>query len=97
MAGQVMVMGTVHGPEPVMVPRVAVVQVPAVTLVLVEVGAVHPAGTEIVASEPDGNALLGPVKLNVRVSPVLLTPTLVGETVIVPDPLAASGARISAT
>ena len=97
MAGQVIVMGTVHGPEPVIVPSVAVLQVPAVTLVLVEVGAVHPLGTVIVASEPDANGLLGPVKLNVRVFVVLLATTLVGETVIVPDPLAAGGARISAT
>ena len=84
--------------EPLMVPRLTPLQpVPAVALVLVEVGAVHPLGTVIVASEPDAKRLLGAVKLNVRVSPVLPAPTLVGETVIVPDPLAAVGARISAT
>ena len=88
-------MGTVHGPEPVIVPSVAVVQVPAVTLVLVEVGAVHPAGTVIVASEPDANGLLGPVKLKVRVSPVLLAARLVGETVIVPDPLLAAVTKLA--
>lgn len=90
MAGHVILTGTVHGPEPVMVPRLTPVQVPAVALVLVEVGAVHPAGTRIVASEPEANALLGPVKLNVRVLVVLLATTVVGETVIVPDPLLAA-------
>ena len=98
LAGQVILMGTVHGPEPVIVPSVAAVQVPAVTLVLVEVGAVHPAGTEIVASEPDKNPpVLGPVKLKVRVLVVLLAATLVGDTVIVPDPLVAFVAGLTGT
>ena len=49
LAGQVILIGTVHGPAPEIVPSVAAVQVPAVTVVLVEVGAVHPDGTVIVA------------------------------------------------
>src|SRR5947209_5745006 len=54
-ATQVMLMGTVHGPVPAMVPRVAAVQAgagPVVTTTLPEVGAVHPSGTRIVAWEP---------------------------------------------
>jgi hypothetical protein len=69
------------------------VQEPAVTLVLVDVGAVHPVGTVIVASEPDKNT--PPVKLNVRVLVLLPEIAEVGDTVIVPDPLAATATKLA--
>src|SRR2546426_2111508 len=91
LAAQVMLMGMVHGPVPVMVPRVAAEQAgagPVVTTTLLEVGAVHPAGTRIVAWEPGGlkSLPLGAAKVNVRVLPMVPAMTLVGLTVIVPSP-----------
>src|SRR6185312_7233200 len=50
-------------------------------------GAVQPAGTTTVAADPDGK-LLPPTlrKLKVKLLPVVLGTTLVGDTVIVPRP-----------
>ena len=51
-------------------------------------GAVQPAGTTTVAIDPEVKAFVPFRKLKVKVLPVLLGCTLVGETVIVPSPFA---------
>src|SRR6478672_8915513 len=51
-------------------------------------GAVQPAGTTTVASDPAVNAFVPLRKLKVNVLPVLLGCTLVGDTVMVPSPFA---------
>src|SRR3989442_782661 len=100
LAAQVMSMGMVHGPVPVMVPRVATVQMsgagPVVTTTLLEVGAVHPAGTRIVAWEPRLKSLpLGAVKVNVKVLAMVPAMTLAGLTVMLPSPLLAGPAAVN--
>jgi hypothetical protein len=58
---------------------------------LVVWGPVQPAGTRIVAREPDMKDLLfGAWKVKVKVFPVLPAVTLVGLTIMVPSPLLAS-------
>ena len=87
---QFMLIGMVQGPEPVIVPRVAALQVPAETETLLVVGVVQPFGTRIVAWEPELKSLpFGAVNVNVNVFPVLLGATAIGLTVMVPSPLAA--------
>src|SRR4029079_14268644 len=51
-------------------------------------GAVQPAGTTTVAIDPEVNAFAPLRKLKVKVLPVLLGCTLLGETVMVPSPFA---------
>jgi len=92
LAAQAIGIVIVHGPVPEKSPEVsaATVQVPEVTEVFVVVGAVQPAGTTTVASEPvrkDPSA--GAVKLKTNWLPVEAAITDVGATVIVPSPLAA--------
>src|SRR2546425_9644504 len=81
---------SVHGPVPAMVPRVATVLAgagPVVTMTLPEVGAVHPAGTRIVAWEPALKSLpVGAAKVKIKVLPMVPAVTPVGLTVIVPSP-----------
>jgi len=86
-----MLMGIV---VPVIVPRGAASQAgegPVLTETLPLVGAVNPAGTEIVACEPETKSLLLVFsKVKVKVVPVLPAPTATGTTVIAPSPLLAS-------
>src|ERR1051325_5645195 len=83
----------VQGPVPVTVtvPTVAVPIAVALTLpdpLPVVVGAVQPAGTTMAAADPAVKAF-GPLrKLKVKLLPLLPRGTLVGETVMVPSPLA---------
>src|SRR2546426_10014444 len=96
LAAQVMLMGMVHGPVPVMVPRVAALQAgagPVVTTTLLGVGAVHPAGTRIVAWETALKSLpLGAVKVNVKVLAMVPAVALAGLTGMLPSPLMAGAA-----
>ena len=63
---------------------------PAATVVVPVVGAVHPAGTTTVTSEPVANELkAGAVKVNTNLLPVVDAITDVGDTIIVPLPLLA--------
>jgi hypothetical protein len=80
---------------PLIVPSVAAVHVPAVTATCPApvplIGAVQLAGTERVSCEPAlKGPVLGAVKVNVKLLPVLPATALVGVTVIVPEPLAAT-------
>jgi hypothetical protein len=84
-----MLIGTVQGPVPVIVPSVTfpVPHVLVATVTLELVGAVHPAGTEIVACEPALKSLaFWAVKVKVKLFPVLPAGAVIGLTVIVPCP-----------
>src|SRR5260221_13354330 len=89
----------VQGPEPVMLLSEADVQIgagPVVTAMLLDVGAVQPAGTTMVACEPKIKSLPdGDVKVNVNVFPVLPAATIVGLATIVPSPLLAFPASVN--
>jgi hypothetical protein len=96
--------GTVQGPVPVMEPMLSPVQLvvpaPATETLTCEAGevrgCVHPAGTTIVACDPELKSLpFGALNVNVNVA-VLPLATDTGLTVMVPSPSFASAASVKA-